>query len=146
MVGQYSLMPGQCTGLPRSGYATVGSHQYIESASMVLTRNSMGSREIWDKYHSCCIENRNFNVILVVFIPNFTVTHVITSTNPTNKFMCFHTLAFYFDVRQAVSQCNQYITFGSRFLDKIWCTDLIGWNSVEQFYDNTCLTWQTVVP
>ena len=47
---------------------------------MVLTRNSMGSSEIWDKYHSCCIENGNFNATLVVFIPNFTATNAITST------------------------------------------------------------------
>ena len=41
----------------------------------------MGSSEIWDKYHSCCIQNGNFNATLVVFIPNFTATHAITSTD-----------------------------------------------------------------
>ena len=55
----------------------------VQSSSMVLTGNSMGSSEIWDKYHSCCIENGNFNAILVVFIPNFTATHAITSTYRT---------------------------------------------------------------
>ena len=38
----------------------------------------MGSSEIWDKYHSCCIGNGK---TLVVFIPNFTATHAITSTD-----------------------------------------------------------------
>ena len=52
----------------------------------------MGSSEIWDKYHSCCIGNGNFylaspreilpifNATLVVCIPDFTATHAITST------------------------------------------------------------------
>ena len=72
------------------------------TACMVLTGNSMGSSEIWDKYHSCCIGNGKFhlaspreiyphfrlvkfipisNTTRVVFIPNFTATHAITSTN-----------------------------------------------------------------
>ena len=50
----------------------------------------MGSSEIWDKYHSCCIGNSKFHLAspreiyhttLMVFIPNFTATHSITSTN-----------------------------------------------------------------
>ena len=55
----------------------------VYAASVVLTGNSMGSSEIWDKYHSCCIGNGKFPIqlILVVFIPNFTATHAITSTN-----------------------------------------------------------------
>jgi len=53
------------------------------------------SSEIWDKYHSCCIENLwkfhsaspreilpILNARFVVFIPNFTATHAITSTYP----------------------------------------------------------------
>ena len=32
------------------------------AASMVLTGNSMGSSEIWDKYHSCCIGNGKFPI------------------------------------------------------------------------------------
>ena len=31
------------------------------AASMVVTGNSMGSSEIWDKYHSCCIGNGKFH-------------------------------------------------------------------------------------
>ena len=46
--------------------------------------SSLGnSSEIWDKYHKCCIEISIFNATLVVFIPNFTATHAITSTNTT---------------------------------------------------------------
>ena len=29
---------------------------------MVLTGNSMGSSEIWDKYHECCIGNLPFPI------------------------------------------------------------------------------------
>ena len=47
---------------------------------MALTGNSMGSSEIWDKYHSCCIGNGKFHS---AFIPNFTATHAITSTYQT---------------------------------------------------------------
>ena len=60
---------------------------------MVLTGNSMGSSEIWDKYHSCCIGNGKFHSASPreiyphfqyntrgIFIPNFTATHAITST------------------------------------------------------------------
>jgi len=72
------------------------THVYHSRAivtSMVLTLNSMGSSEILDKYHECCIENGKFHsafpheiyphfqTTLVVFIPNFTATHAITSTN-----------------------------------------------------------------
>ena len=48
----------------------------------------MGSSEIWDKYHECCIGNGKFHSAspreiypqtLVVFIPNFTATHAIPS-------------------------------------------------------------------
>ena len=52
--------------------------------------NSMGSSEIWDKYHKCCIGNgKNFtrqslvklpisNTTRVVFVPNFhCYTHAI---------------------------------------------------------------------
>ena len=39
---------------------TNAQHAYI-AASMVLTGNSMGSSEIWDKYHSCCIGNGKFH-------------------------------------------------------------------------------------
>ena len=57
----------------------------------------MGSSEIWDKYHSCCIGNGKFhsaspreiyphsNTTLVIFIPNFTATHAITSTKFVTK-------------------------------------------------------------
>ena len=61
----------------------------------------MGSSEIWDKYHECCIGNGdkfhkemgiNFmrrsrvkftisNTTRVVFIPNFTATHAIFPVN-----------------------------------------------------------------
>jgi len=44
---------------------------------MVSTGNNMV--KICDKYHSCCIENDISNAALVVFVPNFTVTHAITS-------------------------------------------------------------------
>ena len=37
----------------------------------------MGSSEIWDKYHECCIEIFIFNATRVLFIPNFTATHFI---------------------------------------------------------------------
>ena len=30
---------------------------YRYNLSMIGTSNSMGSSEIWDKYHKCCIEN-----------------------------------------------------------------------------------------
>ena len=51
----------------------------------------MGSSEIWDKYHECCIGNGKFhsalpceiyphsNTARVVFIQNFTATHAIPS-------------------------------------------------------------------
>jgi len=32
MVGQYSLMPGQCPGLPGSGYTTVDNAFHIEKS------------------------------------------------------------------------------------------------------------------
>ena len=60
---------------------------------MVLTGNSMGSSEIWDKYHSCFIGNGKFHLAPPREIyphfqyntrgiyPNFTATHAITSTN-----------------------------------------------------------------
>ena len=34
----------------------------LYAASMVLTGKSMGSSEIWDKYHSCCIGNGKFHL------------------------------------------------------------------------------------
>ena len=34
-----------------------------------------------------------------------------------------------------INQWNQYINFCQGPLTKIWYTDLIGWNSVERFYD-----------
>ena len=30
-------------------------------SSVVCTSNSMGSSEIWDKYHECCIGNGKFH-------------------------------------------------------------------------------------
>ena len=65
----------------------------------------MGSSEIWDKYHECCIGNgTNFtrrsrvklpisNTTLVVFIPNFhCYTHAIPYVNTilTDFCWCFH--------------------------------------------------------
>ena len=55
-----------------------------QSISMVLTWNSMGRSEIWDKYHSYCIENGNFTWLhLVKFYP-FSMQHsyyAITNTD-----------------------------------------------------------------
>ena len=60
---------------------TIAYMACLYAASMVLTGNSMGSSEIWDKYHEYCIGN---GTTLVVFIPNFTATHAITSTYTGN--------------------------------------------------------------
>ena len=47
----------------------------------VSTSNSMGSSEIWDKYHECCIEISIFNATRVVFIPNFTAIPMLFPVN-----------------------------------------------------------------
>ena len=48
---------------------------------MVGTSNSMGSSEIWDKYHECFIEISIFNATRVVFIPNFITTPMLFPIN-----------------------------------------------------------------
>ena len=50
--------------------------------------------KFWDKYHSCCIENGKFPIqhALVVFIPNFTATHAITSTNYTENLVPYQVM------------------------------------------------------
>jgi len=42
------------------------SFETVETA-LVLASNSMGSSEIWDKYHECYIGNAISNIIKVVF-------------------------------------------------------------------------------
>ena len=49
MVGQYSLMPGQCPGLPGSGYATVC---YL--ADLV---RAVAELKVIDKLHASLISN-----------------------------------------------------------------------------------------
>jgi len=67
-------------GSPVVALLNVGN---VQSLSMVLTGNSMGIVVKFgiNSYHSCCVENRNFNATLMVFILNFTASHAITSTN-----------------------------------------------------------------
>ena len=60
---------------------------------MICTSNSMGSSEIWDKYHKCCVGvGKNFtrqsrvkftisNTTRVVFIPNFTAIPMLFPVN-----------------------------------------------------------------
>ena len=68
--------------------ACFGIRQYF-----VCTSNSMGSSEIWDKYHECCIGNGDkfheakpseisiFNATRVVFIPNFIAIPMLFPVN-----------------------------------------------------------------
>ena len=72
-------------------------------ACLVLTWNSMGSSEIWDKYSTTRVVGISLpceicpisNTTLMVFIPNFTATHAITYTNSTGSVQYFHNFKTY---------------------------------------------------
>ena len=74
-------------------YYSMYSYVSILTTSPIHTSNSMGSSEIWDKYHKCCIENEIFhsalpheillifNATRVAFIPNLTAIPMLFPVN-----------------------------------------------------------------
>ena len=84
---------------------------------MVLTGNSMGSSEIWDKYHECCIGNGKFHLASPREIyPHF-------QYNTRGIYPKFHCYPCYYQLKNLCT-AQLYVKPMSRFTDYSGLTPL----------------------